>query len=127
MRATNRARELQIEHAECQVEHTNAVMTLMGHRIFSTHSPRVYIPFTTNTYIHTALTNDFPKATELTAKFLSWESKVTLEANFEADRLQRIYTTFFVLFKRCKIVVFFCICSVWSDTATGTISIRSVY
>ena len=32
MRATNRARELQIEHAECQVEHANAVMTLMGHR-----------------------------------------------------------------------------------------------
>ena len=33
MRATNRARELQIELAECQVEHANAVMTLMGHRI----------------------------------------------------------------------------------------------
>ena len=33
LRATNRARELQIELAECQVEHANAVMTLMGHRI----------------------------------------------------------------------------------------------
>ena len=32
MRATNRARELQIEHAESQLEHANAVMTLMGHR-----------------------------------------------------------------------------------------------
>ena len=38
MRATNRACELQIEHAECQVEHSNAVMTLMGHRTWQTES-----------------------------------------------------------------------------------------
>ena len=40
MRATNGARELQIEHAECQVEHANAVMTLMGHRTRSYTKPR---------------------------------------------------------------------------------------
>ena len=35
MRATNRARELLIEHVECQVEHANAVMTLMGHHKYA--------------------------------------------------------------------------------------------
>ena len=29
---------MQIEHAECQVEHANAVMTLMGHRSMPTDS-----------------------------------------------------------------------------------------